>query len=173
MFDTMVITKAVAALCATLLIFLLGKWAAESIYMPGHDAEHAHAVYPLPAEEGDGHDAAPVEEEVLDIAALLASADAAAGQGLWRNCQSCHKLDGTNGTGPHLDGVVGRAIDSVEGYNYSGALMAMGEIWTPEALVTFLINPREAAPGTRMSFRGFSNPQDAANMAAYLQTVSN
>jgi cytochrome c len=172
MFDTMVITKAVAGLCATLLLFLVGKWAAEAIYMPGHDAEHAHAVYPLPSEEGDGHGAAAHEEEAVDMTALLASADAAAGEGLWRNCRSCHSVEGANGTGPHLDGVVGRAIDSVEGFNYSGALMALGETWTPEALATFLMDPRGTAPGTRMSFRGFSNAQDAANMVAYLETVS-
>lgn len=171
MFDTMVITKAVGAVCATFLLFLVFKTAGEAIYMPGHGAEHA-AVYPI-IEEGDGHAAeaaAPAEE--IDVMALYETADAEAGAGLWRNCQSCHKLDGSNGTGPHLDGVVGRAIDAVEGFNYSGALLALGDTWTVEALFAFLGNPREAAPGTRMSFRGLSNPQDRVNMIAYLATTS-
>ena len=107
MFDTMVITKAVAGLCATFLLFLVGKWAGEAIYMPGHSAEHA-AVYPI-IEEGDSHAAAAEEPaEQIDVMALYETADAEAGAGLWRNCQSCHKTDGSNGTGPHLDGVVGR-----------------------------------------------------------------
>jgi len=169
MFDTMVMTKIVAGLCATLLFFLVGKWAADAIYLPGHDA--AHAVYPLPVEEGHATEAA-APAEAVDVMALYAEADATAGEGLWRNCRACHKIDGTNGTGPHLDGVFGRAIDAVDGFNYSGALLALGDTWNVETLNTFLENPRGAAPGTRMSFRGFSNVQDRVNMIAYLETLS-
>ena len=68
--------------------------------------------------------------------------------------------------------MVGRAIDGVEGFNYSGALLALGDTWTVEALNTFLENPRSAAPGTRMSFRGISDIQDRLNLIAYLQTTS-
>ena len=124
MFDTMVMTKIVAGLFAALLIFLFGKWAAEAIYMPSHEA--AHAVYPLPPEEEDAADAAPVEAEVIDVAALYAEADAAAGESLWRNCRSCHALEvGRNGTGPSLHGVVGREIDAIADFSYSGALLAL------------------------------------------------
>ena len=44
MFDTMTLTKGVGALCGTLLVFLLGGWAAELIYhgAGGHD-EHQQA----------------------------------------------------------------------------------------------------------------------------------
>ncbi|MCA2011611.1 cytochrome c family protein [Pararhodobacter sp. CCB-MM2] len=168
MFDTMVITKAVGAICATFLFFLVGKWAAETIYMPAH-GDHAAAVYPLPT-EGDDHgaaEAAPAEE--IDVDALYASADAAAGEALWRNCRSCHSLEGANGTGPHLDGVVGRAIDAVDGFNYSGALLQVGDTWTVENLFHFLEDPRSAAPGTRMSFRGLRDPQDRVNLIKYLE----
>jgi len=173
MFDTMVITKIVGALCATLLVFLVGKWAAETIYMPGHDAAHAHAVYPLPPEEDDGHGAAEeAPAEVVDVAALYAEADAAAGETLWRNCRACHSLEaGRNGTGPSLHGVVGRAIDSVADFSYSGALAVLGETWTVEALNTFLEDPRGSAPGTRMSFSGLRDIQDRMNLIAYLETA--
>jgi len=172
MFDTMTITKAAAGLFAALLVFLVGNWVADAIYMPGHDAAHAHAVYPLPAAaEGEGHGAATeAPAEAVDVAALLASADAAAGEGQWRNCRSCHALDGRDGTGPHLNGVVGRAIDAVEGFNYSGALLVMGDTWTVEALNTFLTNPREAAPGTRMTYTGMRNIQDRLNLIKYLES---
>ena len=45
MFDTMTLTKVVGALCGTLLIFLLGGWAAELIIHAGedHDGEHQQA----------------------------------------------------------------------------------------------------------------------------------
>jgi len=170
MFDTMVMTKIVAGLCATLLFFLVGKWAADAIYLPGHDA--AHAVYPLPVADTSAPAAPAASAAPVDVTALYAQADAAAGQALWRNCRACHKIDGTNGTGPHLDGVFGRAIDAVSGFNYSGALLALGTTWNVETLNTFLENPRGSAPGTRMSFRGFSNIQDRLNMIAYLQSIS-
>lgn len=170
MFDTMVITKAVAALCATLLVFLVGKWAAEAIYMPGHGHDHAMAVYPLPPEED--HSAAPEAPvaEAVDVMALYADADAAAGEALWRNCRSCHALDGRDGTGPHLNGVVGRGIDAVAGFNYTGALLVMGDTWTVEALNTFLENPRAAAPGTRMAYTGMRSITDRLNLIRYLET---
>lgn len=170
MFDTMVLTKAVAGLCAALLIFLVGKWAADIFYMPaahGHDDHHA-AVYPII--EADGHSAEEEVVEEIDVAAAYAEADAAAGESLWRNCRACHALDGTDGTGPHLNGVVGRGIDAVAGFNYSGALEALGETWTVEALNTFLEDPRSAAPGTRMSFRGLRDLEDRLNLIAYLET---
>lgn len=171
MFDTMVLTKVVAALCATLLFFLVGKWAAETIYMPAHGDHHA-VVYPI-IEEDDGGDAVEVVEEAVDVMALYAEADATAGEGLWRNCRACHSLEeGQNGTGPTLHGVVGRGIDAVDGYNYSGALLALGDTWTVEALNTFLENPREAAPGTRMSYRGLSSIDDRLNLIAYLEAAS-
>ncbi|WP_417597911.1 c-type cytochrome [Pararhodobacter oceanensis] len=171
MFDTMVLTKVVAALCATLLFFLVGKWAAETIYLPAHGDHHA-AVYPI-IEEDDGADAVEVVEEAVDVMALYAEADAAAGEGLWRNCRACHSLEeGQNGTGPSLHGVVGREIDGVDGFNYSGALLALGDTWTVEALDTFLENPREAAPGTRMSYRGLSSIDDRLNLIAYLEAAS-
>lgn len=173
MFDTMVMTKIVAGLCAALLIFLFGKWAAEVIYLPSHDAAHAHAVYPLPPEADDGHGAEPEVAEVIDVAALYAEADATAGETLWRNCRACHALEvGRNGTGPSLHGVVGRAIDSIADFSYSGALLALGDTWTVEALNTFLENPRSAAPGTRMSYAGMRSIQDRMNLIAYLEAAS-
>jgi len=172
MFDTMVLTKVVAALAATLLFFLLGKWAADTIYMPGEEA-HA-AVYPLPVESaGDENAEAEVEVEAVDVMALFAEADAAAGEGLWRGCRACHSLEaGRNGTGPSLNGVVGRAIESVEGFNYSGALTQLGDTWTIEALNAFLEAPRDAAPGTRMSYSGMRDIQDRMNMIAYLEAAA-
>lgn len=172
MFDTMVITKVVAGLCATLLFLLLGIWAADVIYLPKEEAGHEVTVYPLPVDETATQATAAVAAAPVDVMALYAQADAAAGENLWRSCRTCHQLNGTDGTGPHLNGVVGRPIDGVAGFNYSGALLVLGDTWTVEALNTFLENPRSAAPGTRMSFRGFSNIQDRLNLIAYLQTTS-
>lgn len=167
MFDTMTMTKVVGAFCGTLLVFLLGSWAAESVFHHDtHGEEEQAYVIDTGVEEteGDG-EAGP------DFLTVLASADAGAGERVFSKCSACHKLDGTNGTGPHLDGVVNRAVDSVDGYAYSGALEAVAEVWDPEHLNGFLENPKGYAPGTKMSFNGLPKVEDRANLIAYLEST--
>ena len=171
MFDTMTMTKIVGGFCGMFLLFLLGGWAAELIYHGGeggHGDEHEQA-YVIPVEGGDEGGEA---EEAVPFEELYAMADAGAGESVWRNCRSCHALeDGQNGTGPHLYGVVGREVDSVAGYNYSGALEEVADVWTPENLNGFLEDPRGYAPGTAMTYSGLRSPEDRANLIAYLATI--
>lgn len=171
MFDTMTLTKAGGALCGAFLIYLLGVWVAETIYhggAGGHGGEHAEA-FKIEAGATPGaetsHDAGP------DFATVLASADAAKGEKVFAKCKACHKTDGTNATGPHLDGVVGRKVDSVDGYAYSGALEKVVDAWTPEHLNEFLANPKGYAPGTKMGFAGLKSIDDRANVIAYLESL--
>ncbi len=171
MFDTMTLTKVAGGLCGTLLIYLLGGWAAESIYHSGGHGDH-HQAYVI-AVAGDEATDEPVEEGP-DFAEVFASADAAEGEGVWRNCQSCHALEaGVNGTGPYLLGVVGRDVGSVGDFNYSGALSEVADVWTPENLNGFLENPRGWAPGTSMTYNGLRRIEDRANLIAYLDSLAN
>ena len=169
MFDTMVITKAVAGFCAALLIFMLGNWVADTLYMPY--GKPPQAILIDLGEEVD--DAEPVEEEEIDVMAMFAEADAAAGAGQWRQCRACHQMEpGVHGVGPSLHGVVGREIDAIDGFNYSGALGALGDEWTVEALNAFLEDPRGTAPGTTMGFAGMRNLQDRLNLIAWMEAES-
>jgi len=172
MFNTMTITKVVGGLCGTFLIFLFGNWAATSIYSmggAGHEGEHAQAYVIATGEE----DAAPAEEVVqVSFDELLASADVAKGEKVFSKCKACHKVDGTNGTGPHLDGVFERVVASVDGFAYSDGMVAHGGAWTPEALNEFLLNPKGVVAGTKMSFAGLPKIEDRANLVAYLQSIS-
>lgn len=169
MFDTMTMTKATGALCGSLLVFLLGGWAADALYSTGGGhGDHAEQSYVIDTGAGEAEE---VVEETIDVAALLASADAAAGEKVFAKCKACHKVDGSDGTGPHLNGVVDRAKASSAGFGYSDALMAMaGEAWTPENLFAFLENPKGYAPGNKMSFAGLPKPADRANLIAWLAT---
>ncbi|SFB00859.1 cytochrome c [Poseidonocella pacifica] len=169
MFDTMTMTKAVGAFCGAFLVFLLGKWAAEELYHVGggHGEEHAQGyVIETGAEEAE-------PEQEVDFAELLANADAGSGERVFGKCRACHKLeDGANAVGPHLYGVVGREVASVDGFNYSGALAeSPADVWSPENLQAFLENPKGYAPGTAMSFNGLPKVEDRANVIAYLETI--
>jgi cytochrome c len=173
MFDTMTMTKVVGALCGSLLVFLLGGWAAETLYHTGpkgHGDDHAQQAYVIEVEGGDS--AAAEVEEGPSLEELLAAADVDKGAKVFSKCKACHKLeDGANGTGPHLYDVVDRPVDSVAGYAYSGKLLEAASTWTPEALDGFLANPKGYAPGTKMSFSGLKKATDRANLIAYLETI--
>lgn len=172
MFNTMTLTKITASVCGALLFYLLGGWAAETLYHSGPAGGHGEEV--AQAYTIDTGDAAPAEaaEEGPDFATVLASADAAAGEKVFGKCKACHKLDGSDGTGPHLNGVVGRAKAASAGFGYSEGLLAMAaDVWSPENLNTFLTNPKAYVAGTKMSFAGLPKVEDRANLIAYLATV--
>jgi cytochrome c len=85
-------------------------------------------------------------------------------------CKACHKLDGSDGTGPHLNGIVGKAKAASAGFGYSDALLAMAsDVWSPENLDGFLLNPKGYAPGTKMSFAGLPKGEERANLIKYLE----
>jgi cytochrome c len=164
----MTLTKGVAAFCGALLILLLGGWVGELIYHPGHGDHHEQA-YVIDTGEGEGE--AEVEEEPVDFAVLMASADPAKGERAFSKCKACHKLeDGANGTGPHLYSLVGREIGGVDGYSYSAALADAPGAWTPEELYAWLADPTAYAPGTKMALKT-GKSEDRVNLIAYLETI--
>ena len=169
MFDTMTLTKIAGGVLGAWLVLLLGKFGAEMLYHADTHGEASYVIEVASAEDGGGEGA----DDGVDFAEVLASADAGAGEAVFRKCSSCHKVDGTNAVGPHLDGVVGREVDAVDGFSYSGALEKVADVWTPENLNGFLTKPSSYAPGTIMGFAGLNKVEDRANVIAYLQSVSN
>ncbi len=171
MFDAMTVNKIVASMCCAMLVFVLGGWIADKIYSPGHHGDDHHQAYTIDTGAED------VAEEVVegpDLAELLASADIGKGERVFKKCAACHGLeDGVNGTGPHLFNIVGRDISAVDGFGYSGALVKVADVWTPENLDGFLKKPKSWAPGTAMGFNGLAKPEDRANLIAYLGTFAN
>lgn len=169
--------KIAAAVLTAGVIAMMSGFVAELLYHPQVElAENAYPIAAAPAGGGAGEAPAQEEEPLEPIAPLLASADAAAGEQLaGRQCASCHTFDegGANKVGPNLYGVVERTIAGHEGFSYSSGLSGhAGETWTYENLNHFLHSPRDFAPGTKMSFRGFSKTEDIANVVAYLRTLS-
>jgi cytochrome c len=163
--NTMEITKIVGALCGSLLVFLLVSTASHAIFDTSSDVV-AFAVEEPEAAAGEGEEA-PADD--VDVAALVAAADPAAGEAVFKKCAACHKLDGTNGVGPHLDAVVGRPVASLADFSYSDGMKGHGGDWTPDAIFHFLENPKKDVPGTKMTFAGLPKPEDRADLIAFLE----
>lgn len=174
MFDTMTVTKAGGALCGSLLVFLLANWAGSALYSTTIDSHGDEVVQAFIIDTGkdDDDDADDDDADELDFAALVEAGDADAGQKVFGKCKACHKVDGGNATGPHLDGVIDRAKGSVDGFKYSTPMAGLtDEAWTIEDLDAFLLNPKGEVPGTKMSFAGLPKVQDRANVIKYLIEV--
>jgi len=104
--------------------------------------------------------------------AAYADGDTVAGKSVFNKCAICHSpAQGKNSVGPTLFGVVGRQSASVDGFKYSDAMKAANKTWDAATLDTYLTNPKAMVPGTKMVFAGLPNPEDRANVIAYLATL--
>lgn len=128
------------------------------------------------AEGGEGEAAAAEGSPAL---AMLADADAANGESIFRRCAACHSAEegGANRVGPNLWDVVGNPVANNEGFSYSAGMVEYSEggakTWEFANLDAFILAPREEVPGTSMSFAGLANDSDRADLLAYLATLSN
>ena len=101
------------------------------------------------------------------------SGDAAKGEKVFLQCKSCHAVEpGQNGIGPSLAGIIGSEAGKVEGFNYTPANRDSGITWSSEKMFQYLENPQRIIPGTKMAFAGLRDPQDRADLIAYLQGAS-
>ena len=89
-------------------------------------------------------------------------------------CTSCHSYQQNEPLleGPPLWGVVGRRVASVEGYEYSAALRAIGGNWDRARLDQFLSNPKAFAPATKMEMGGVRNAAERAEVLEFLERLA-
>jgi cytochrome c len=106
---------------------------------------------------------------VTPLPVLLAAADIAKGEAVFKKCTACHVIapGGAAGVGPALHGVLGKPIGG-GAFAYSAALKGKGGNWTFEAMNDWLANPKKFAAGTKMSFAGLGSPEERANVIAYI-----
>jgi cytochrome c len=103
----------------------------------------------------------------------LAAGDAAKGKSLFVRCTVCHTAQSgaPNRIGPNLFGVTARKAGTLPTYSYSKAMAKSGLTWDQQTLGRYLMGPSNVVPGTKMTFVGFSNQQQADDVAAYLATL--
>ena len=98
----------------------------------------------------------------------------AAGEATFIRCRVCHTIgEGEpHPVGPNLFGVIGRTAGTAEGFaNFSDPLKDSGIVWSAETLDTWLLNPAEMVPGTRMQLSGLGDA-DRANIIAFIVSAS-
>lgn len=101
--------------------------------------------------------------------ALAAPAgNATRGAEIYTRCQACHALE-YNRTGPKHCGVIGRKSGSVPGFDYSPAMKQAKLTWDEKTLDQFLADPLKLVPGTTMTYAGIADPQERADVIAYLR----
>ena len=128
-------------------------------------------------DEPESPDATEVQQAAAptDLGALIAAASAEDGKKVYRKCKACHTPDkgGANKIGPNLWGVLGRNMGSHEGFKFSKAMAAMtGDTWSYEKVDTFVTNPKQFVPGTKMAFPGLKKAADRAALLAYLRELN-
>jgi cytochrome c len=97
--------------------------------------------------------------------------NATAGKAVFGQCAACHSIDGKNGLGPSLKGIVGRTAGSAPGFHYSHAMANVGKPWDAASLAAFIESPQKAVPGNVMPFSGLPDAGQRADLLAYLQTL--
>ncbi|WP_422019360.1 c-type cytochrome [Roseibium sp.] len=106
-----------------------------------------------------------------------AEGDPAKGEKVFKKCAACHAVGegAKNKVGPQLNGVVGRAWGTIDGYKYSATLKegaGEGRVWDVETLDAYLLKPRDVIPKGRMAFAGLRKDEDRADVIAYLAQYS-
>ncbi len=126
----------------------------------------------------DPEPASPEVDQAAEIAKALADRSLISnGKRSFVKCQACHMV-GENvqrRAGPPLNGVVGRAAGTSEGFRYSPGMQKVAAdnlLWSVEMLDAYLKAPREVVPGTTMGFAGLPKPEERAALIAYLASFA-
>jgi cytochrome c len=151
-------------------IAALGFTIASGMLFHGEAPEMGKQGYAIQGvESGEGGGAAAV----VPLATLLAAADVAKGEAVFKKCMACHTIaaGGPNGIGPNLHATLGEGIGvGKAGYAFSSALSGKGGNWTFETMNEWLTNPKKFAPGNKMTFAGLGSPEDRANILLYINS---
>ncbi len=116
---------------------------------------------------------------VLGVSALFsptlaADGNAARGQRVFGACAACHSLEpDRNMTGPSLSGLWDSKAGTLPSFmRYSPALKSSGVVWNDKTLDEWISDPQHLIPDNVMTFDGIKNPQQRADLLAFLKEAT-
>ena len=101
--------------------------------------------------------------------------DQVRGERVFQYCYSCHTVDPNEKAtlqGPSLNAIVGKRIAAQKGFEYSPGLRAFAErhiVWSEDLLDRYIASPESVIPKTTMNFGGMEDPQERADLIAFLR----
>jgi cytochrome c len=101
--------------------------------------------------------------------------DAANGRLIFGPCRTCHYAEAAMGhnNGPNLHRIFGKVAGKQAGFEYySDTFKAARFVWTPEFMFVWLENPMMMFPESSMMSRGVPDPQQRADLIAFLRQAS-
>lgn len=108
----------------------------------------------------------------MGAAKAAEAVDAGRGAKIYAKCAPCHRPSANGKSiGPPLAGVIGRKVGAVEGYSYSDSLKSRGVVWDEMTLDSYLANPKDFAPKSKMTFSGIKDQQQREDLIAYLKNL--
>ena len=101
------------------------------------------------------------------------AADPAAGEKVFKaQCGICHSaVQGKNGIGPSLFGVIGRQAGTAPGFHFTADHKKLGVTWDTATMDKYLANPRAMVKDTSMTYAGLKEADKRADVVAYLATL--
>lgn len=105
------------------------------------------------------------------IAPAAAAPDVARGEQIYARCTACHALT-FDRVGPRHCGLIGRRAGTVPGFEYSAAMKNSKITWNEKTLDRFLTKPLAMVPGTSMTYDGVPDPNERADLIAYLKQAN-
>jgi cytochrome c len=114
---------------------------------------------------------AAIRSEAASVV-LAPRGDPERGRLLFGRCRTCHFTAAGTGhsNGPNLHRIFGKVAGKQAGFDYySPEFKAAQFVWTPGVLYVWLANPMAAMPDTTMMSTGVPDPQERADLIAYLE----
>ncbi|WP_208434986.1 c-type cytochrome [Bartonella phoceensis] len=158
--------------CLFVLIILVGiSTLSDIIYDHSPSVQYSHTV----TKNDMFKEKRKISDNSLSLKDRLQKGNLENGRKIFHQCAICHTSgrNKSNRVGPPLWDIMNRPLAAAPGFSYSRVLRANSDKkWDFVTLDRYLQSPRQAFPGTIMSFRGIKNDQDRADLLLYLRSLS-